>query len=194
MKIDAYYQVLRQLTQEIAVTDKSGKKLNLQLGFEKSIRLINVCAKLGRKLIFIGNGASASISSHMAADFWKNAKIKAMSFNDAALLTCISNDFGYPFVFEKPISVFADAGDILFAISSSGESENILRAVRMARNKNVLVISLSGFKENNPLRKLGNLNFYVSSKKYGHVEVIHHSICHCLLDAIVCVIAKGRKK
>jgi D-sedoheptulose 7-phosphate isomerase len=194
MKIVAYYQILRQLTQGIVVTDRSGKKLNLQSGFEKSIRLINICRKNGRKLMFIGNGASASIASHMAADFWKNGKIKAMAFNDAALLTSISNDFGYPFVFEKPISEFADAGDILFAISSSGESENILRAARMARNKNVLVISLSGFKEDNPLRKLGNVNFYVPFKKYGYVEVIHHSICHCLLDTLVCAITKGRKK
>jgi D-sedoheptulose 7-phosphate isomerase len=194
MKIDAYYQILRQLTQGIVVTDRSGKKLNLQSGFEKTVRLINICRKNGRKLIFIGNGASASIASHMAADFWKNGKIKAIAFNDAALLTSISNDFGYPFVFEKPISAFADAGDILFAISSSGASENILRAVRMARKKHVLVISLSGFKENNPLRKLGHLNFYVPSDKYGYVEVIHHSICHCLLDTLASTVTKERKK
>jgi len=184
-EISSYYETLSWLTQNISVIDKEGKDVDLKLGFEKAIGLITACGKRGKKMMFIGNGASASIASHMAADFWKNGKIRATAFNDAALLTCISNDFGYNRVFEKPISIFADSGDILFAISSSGQSENILRAVKMAQKKNVFVITLSGFKDNNLLRKLGNLNFYVPSKKYGYVEVIHHSICHCLLDMIV---------
>ena len=185
MTITSYYQALRQLTQNIAITDLTKKEIGLETGFHRVIGLINVCRKKGKKLIFIGNGASASISSHMAADFWKNGKIKAMAFNDAAMLTCISNDFGYPFVFEKPLSVFAEKGDILFAISSSGKSENILRAVKIAKRKGLLVVSLSGFKKDNPLRKSGGLNFYVPSMEYGFVEVMHHSICHCILDVII---------
>lgn len=184
-KINLYYGILRRLTKNIAVTDKAKKDLGLRLGLTKAVNLITACGQHDGKLMFIGNGASASISSHMATDFWKNGKIKAISYNDAAMLTCISNDFGYSFVFEKPISVFADSGDILFAISSSGNSENILRGAKTAQKKNALVVTLSGFKENNPLRKLGNLNFYVPSKEYGYVEVMHHSICHCLLDLII---------
>lgn len=184
-KISFYYEMLRKLTQAMVVTDNMGRRLDLESGFQETVCLITACGKRGGKLMFIGNGASASISSHMATDFWKSGKIKAMSFNDAAMLTCLSNDFGYPFVFEKPIGVFADSGDILFAISSSGKSKNILRGVKMAQTRNALVVTLSGFKENNPLRKCGNLNFYVPSNEYGYVEVMHHSICHCLLDLIV---------
>jgi D-sedoheptulose 7-phosphate isomerase len=101
------------------------------------------------------------------------------------LLTCISNDYGYEHVFEKPIEMFAKREDIVFAISSSGESKNIVRGVNAARLKECSVITLSGFKDDNILSTLGDINFYVPSRKYGLVEVIHHSICHCILDTIV---------
>ena len=108
-----------------------------------------------------------------------------MAFNDSALLTCVSNDYGYEHVFEKPVEMFADTGDLLIAISSSGKSQNILRAVGAARLKNAKMITLSGFDEDNPLRSMGDLNFYVPSPSYGPVEVVHHSICHCLLDVVI---------
>ena len=150
------------------------------------------CGRQKGKIIFIGNGASASISSHMAVDFWKNARIKAMAFNDAVLLTCISNDFGYDQVFARPIDVFAHPGDILFAISSSGSSRNIIEAVRAARRRKVKIITFSGFLQNNPLSKLGDLNFYVPASRYGLVEVIHHSLCHYILNLLSD--SKNRKK
>lgn len=178
----------------MVVTDKTGRKIDLQSGFEKVACLITACGKRDGKLIFIGNGASASISSHMAVDFWKNCKIRAMSFNDAALLTCVSNDFGYTRVFAKPIEMFVNPGDILMAISSSGNSENIIRGVRMAQSKGCNVVTLSGFNKDNQLRSLGDVNFYVPSSSYGQVEVIHHSICHCLLDTIVFRMNKGKSK
>jgi len=137
------------------------------------------------KIMFIGNGASAAISSHMSTDFWKNCGIRAIAFNDSSLLTCLGNDYGYKYIFERSIEMFADSGDILVAISSSGESENILRGVNSAKSKECSVITLSGFKDNNPLSSAGDLNFYVPAQEYGIVEVIHHSICHCILDTIV---------
>ena len=142
-------------------------------------------AEANKKLIFIGNGASASISSHMSTDYWKNGGIRAIAFNDSSLLTCISNDYGYKHVFEKPIEMFADTGDILIAISSSGKSENILNGVKAARVKNCHIITCSGFETNNPLRNLGDLNFFVPSKDYGPVEILHLSILHCIVDCII---------
>jgi len=169
----------------VAITDKRVRSLDLQSGFEQAIRLIAACLKRGGKLIFIGNGASASISSHMAVDFWKHAGIKATAFNDPALLTCMSNDYGYEHVFSKPIKMFADRGDLLIAISSSGASANILRASQEARKKGVKVITLTGFSERNPLRKSGDINFYIPADQYSHVEIMHHSICHYLLDIVI---------
>jgi D-sedoheptulose 7-phosphate isomerase len=184
MQISSCYDALRQLTQGIAITDKSGKNIELQSGFEKFVRFVTACGKYGGKLMFIGNGASASISSHMAVDFLKHAGVKAMAFNDPSLLTCMSNDYGYENVFLRPIELFADKRDILIAISSSGRSMNILSAAKAARSKRAKVITLTGFSKTNPLRKYGDLNFYVPVSKYSHVEIMHHSICHYLLDII----------
>jgi len=135
--------------------------------------------------MFIGNGASAAISSHMSTDFWKNGGMRAIAFNDSSILTCIGNDYGYEFLFEKPIEMFAEPGDILMAISSSGSSVNILNGTHAAQRKECKVISFSGFRDDNPLRNLGDINFHVPADEYGPVEIVHHSICHCILDCII---------
>ena len=180
-----YYKSLLALFDCIRVTDKKGHVLDFYEGIEKTAGLIMSRTGSGRKIMFVGNGASAAISSHISTDFWKNGGVKAVAFNDPSLLTCVSNDFGYRHVFEKPIEMFGDKGDILFAISSSGKSENILRAVRSARLKGCDVITLSGFKKDNPLSFLGDFNFYAPLTSYGPVEIAHHSICHCLVDIII---------
>ncbi len=154
-------------------------------GIEKAVHLIMDRAERGNKIIFIGNGASAAISSHMAADFLKNGEINAQCFNDGPLLTCMSNDYGYRHVFERPIEIAACPGDILVAISSSGTSENIVRGVRAGRIKGCSVITMSGFNESNPLFRLGDINFHVPSFQYGPVETVHQFIIHCVLDLIV---------
>jgi D-sedoheptulose 7-phosphate isomerase len=135
-----------------------------------------------KKVMIIGNGGSAGISSHLAVDFWKNGGVKATAFNDSSLLTCISNDYSYEEVFQKPVEMFAEPGDILFAISSSGRSKNILNAVKAAKEKHVTVITLSGFDTSNPLRTLGDINIYTPHHDYGVVEVSHVAIIHSLLN------------
>ncbi len=180
-----YYQNLLRLINSISVSDQEGHVLSFYDGIENVGKLITSRAASGHKVMFIGNGASAAISSHMAADFSKNGNMRAMAFNDVPLLTAVSNDLGYQHVFERPLSMFADEGDVLFAISSSGRSENILRGVQAARAKGCAIITLSGFTSDNPLCSLGDINFYVPSQHYGPVEVIHHSICHSILDVIM---------
>ena len=182
--VEDYYNDLTELTRSIRVTDKEGERIKFSHGIEKVGNLILSQADSGHKLMFIGNGASATISSHMSTDFWKTCGVRAVAFNDSSLLTCLGNDFGYEYIFEKSIEMFADPGDILVAISSSGKSENILRGVNSAKSKDCSVITLSGFKDDNPLSSAGDYNFYVPAQEYGPVEVIHHSICHCILDAI----------
>lgn len=182
---ESYYNDLLTFMNSIRVTNKNGDGFNLYQGIEMAGNLILAQAALRRKMIFIGNGASAAISSHMSTDFWKNGGIRAVAFNDSSVLTCIGNDYGYKHVFEKPIEMFADEGDILIAISSSGKSENILLGVEAARGKQCKVATLSGFSGDNPLSSMGDINFYVPAKAYGPVEILHHSICHCVLDTIM---------
>lgn len=173
------------LLSSIKVTDTNGNKLDIFQSIDSVCNMLRKYSDIGGKVFFIGNGGSAAIASHMAIDFLKNGGIKSGTFNDSALLTCISNDFGYKHVFEKPIEYSADVNDILFAISSSGRSENILRGTDAARLKGCKVITLSGFDEDNPLRSMGDYNFYVPSHEYGPVEVIHQYICHFILDIFI---------
>lgn len=169
----------------VEASDAGGAPLGVEWAFAAAVALLRDQAARHRKLIFIGNGGSASIASHQAVDYWKNGGLRAIAFNDSALLTCVANDFGFPHVFEKPVEMFADPGDILIAISSSGQSENILRGVGAARRQRCHVITLSGFKPDNALRFMGDLNFYAPSTSYGEVEITHLAICHAIVDRII---------
>ena len=167
------------------VTDFEKSSFEFFVGVEKSVNLILNSNARGKKVIFIGNGGSAAVANHKALDFWFTGGIRGLSFSDDALLTCVSNDFGYKNVFARPISMFADSGDVIVAISSSGNSENIIFAVNEAKRLGCSVITLSGFQNDNQLRSLGDLNFYVTSKHYNKVESIHLLICDCILELIV---------
>jgi D-sedoheptulose 7-phosphate isomerase len=180
-----YFKRLAELMDSTAVTDREGRDVGMEDGWQLACGLISRVEKEGRKVMFIGNGGSAGIASHMAIDFWKNGGISATAFNDPSLLTCIGNDYGYEHVFEKPVEQFGQEGDLLIAISSSGRSRNIILGVEAARKRNCGVITMSGFGEDNNLRTLGDINFYVSSGAYGPVEVIHQALCHCLLDSVM---------
>jgi D-sedoheptulose 7-phosphate isomerase len=182
--VETYFHDLKSLIDGVVVTNQAGSGLDFFLGIRDTAALIAQQARAGHKMLFIGNGASAAISSHMATDFWKTGGMRAMAFNDGALLTCMGNDYGYGQVFAKPIEMFADPGDVLIAISSSGQSPNILLGAQAARQKACQIVTLSGFKPDNPLRSLGDFNFYAPAQTYGPVEIVHHSICHCLLDMI----------
>ncbi|OHB89209.1 MAG: hypothetical protein A3D89_00400 [Planctomycetes bacterium RIFCSPHIGHO2_02_FULL_52_58] len=183
--ITRYFSQLGSLFKETQVTDAKGAPLELSQGIGEAIHLIQSQSARGKKIIFIGNGGSSSIASHQATDFLKNGGIKAIAFTDPSLLTCVSNDLGYPRVFEVPIKMLAEGEDVLVAISSSGRSENILRGVEAARGKGCEVITMSGFTSDNPLRKTGRLNFYVPSDSYGYVEISHLTLCHCILDMMM---------
>jgi len=137
----------------------------------------------GGKVYFIGNGGSAAIASHMAIDWFNAGGFSALAFNDPASLTCLANDYHYRNVFKKPLERFVKPEDILFAISSSGESASITWAASAVRHI-CTVVTLSGFEPSNELRQIGHFNFYVPSKKYGIVETAHLAILHSLLDGI----------
>lgn len=180
-----YFEDLAAVTQAVEATVGSDRLVSLSEGLDQAIRIITASTGTGRKLIFIGNGGSAAIASHQAVDYWKNGGMRAVAFNDSSLLTCVGNDYGYGHVFEKPVEMFADPGDVLIAISSSGQSENILRGSRAALTKGCTLLTMSGFKPDNPLRKLGAVNFYAPSVSYGFVEISHLALCHCLVDTII---------
>lgn len=135
-------------------------------------------------IFFLGNGGSNSICSHMMEDFMKLAGYRTYAFSDAALITCYANDFGYEQAMAEWLKVFFTANDLLVAISSSGESKNILNAVHYARSKGGKVITLSGFRKENSLKQLGDINFHIDVSSYGIAECYHQVILHIILDSL----------
>ena len=138
-----------------------------------------------KRLIVIGNGGSAAIALHSLVDFANAGGLKTVDLFSPSLLTCMANDYGYENVFSKPIEILAEKGDVLFAISSSGQSPNIIKACESALALKCLLVTFSGFSMDNPLRKLGHLNFYVPSTHYGFVELAHQALLHCILDLFI---------
>jgi D-sedoheptulose 7-phosphate isomerase len=183
--IPKFFLELAEMLGRVEASDRAGAAVAYDEAIRRATDLVSGQTGAGRKVIFVGNGGSAAIASHQAVDYWKNGGMRAVAFNDSSLLTCVGNDFGYPHVFEKPVAMFADAGDVLMAISSSGRSENILRAVAAGESAGCRVVTLSGFHPDNPLRSRGELNFYVPSDSYGYVEITHLAVCHCIVDTII---------
>ncbi len=135
-----------------------------------------ICQKAkvsGNKLIFAGNGASASISSHAATEFTQHAKVRSVCFNDHNLITAFANDYGYENWVARALEAYADSGDVVVLISSSGCSPNIVKAANFAKNKNLRVVSFTGFSPENPLRKIGEPSLWVDSTAYNVVECTH---------------------
>lgn len=157
--------------------------------YEEMINLIcNILFSIKKNkntIYFIGNGGSAGIAVHMTADFLKNGGIKTHGMFDVSTITCLGNDFGYEYIFSKQLEIAAKKNDILIAISSSGNSQNIINAVEVARENECKIITFTGFKENNKLRQMGDYNVYVPSMEYGIVESIHNMILQQIVDEFV---------
>lgn len=133
----------------------------------------------------MGNGGSSAIASHMTADFMKNGGMNTYSLYDNAVTTCMGNDYGYEYIFSRPMEFLVKRDDLVVAISSSGNSRNILNAVETAVRKGAEVITFTGFEPDNKAKQMGNINVYVPSRKYGIVESIHNLILQQIVDMIM---------
>lgn len=148
-----------------------------------------------KKVILAGNGGSAAMASHCAVDFTKNAGIRCINFNEADLITCFANDFGYEWWLQRALEHYADAGDLVVLISSSGKSPNMLNAARYARETGLRLVTFTGFAGDNPLKTLGHLNFWVPSRAYNLIEMTHHVWLLAVCDSIIgCAEYPARKE
>ena len=140
----------------------------------------------GKKILIFGNGGSAAIASHFSVDLTKNASLRCINCNEADLITCFSNDYGYDRWVEKAVDFYGNEGDLLIVISSGGSSKNMLNGVKAARKGNFkAVVTLSGFAEDNPLRQLGDINLWINSRAYNFVENIHQVWLLAIVDLII---------
>ena len=158
----------------------------LKLDEFKVIEICKIISKILKKntVFCIGNGGSASISNHFVCDLVKGFNYKkkfsmiSLSSN-IEMITAISNDISYEDIFSFQISKYAKKGDLLFAISSSGKSKNIINAIKEAKKKSIKTISLTGF-DGGVAMKLSDYNINIDSKNYGVIEDMHSFIMHAI--------------
>ena len=180
----AYSDYCRKLWNCLAGIETTRQKPLLESAFDDCIVLLHDVRERQSTVHLIGNGGSAAVVMHAETDFIKACGIRADSHGKLSLMTAYANDCGYEHVYADVLRKKMDPDDVLIAVSSSGKSRNILNAVKEARARECTVLTLSGFKPNNPLRSMGDINFYVPSTDYGHVELTHAAILHCLTDRL----------
>lgn len=135
-------------------------------------------------LLIVGNGGSASVAAHFALDCVNALGFRARTFNQAELVTCLANDYGYEHWVRKALERFADERDLLVLISSSGESPNMLNAASAARQIGLGLLTLTGFHSDNALRQLGDVNLWVDSNCYNTVEMVHQIWLLAMIDKL----------
>lgn len=173
-----YLNRLTKACETVIVTNRNGEILRND---EALVKVIDELDEGGERIVVIGNGGSAAIASHVVADL-SSKRIDATALNDVSNLTRCGNDFGYENVYSNQMPL---AGDVLVAISSSGNSWNIRKAVLEARHLRYrTVVTFSGFDEKNPLRQMGDFNFWVPAEQYGIVELTHQIYLHRITDGI----------
>ena len=184
--LDHFSNVLHQHV----ITDKDNRILLPDVALNDIIKSFQQIKQTGKTMYLIGNGGSSGIISHTAVDLINSCKMKAYPITDHSLITCMANDNGYENVFSKPLSTIFHDGDGLIAVSSSGASQNIINAVHSCASKKPFILTLSGFSENNPLRRLGNFNLWLPITDYGIVEIGHALLLHWITDSFKALINK----
>ena len=171
--------------------DKYFKLYKAALELDVQSQLIdfkNLCMKVRHddaKLMIAGNGASASIASHAALDFTKQAKVRSMAFNDHNLITAFSNDYGYENWISEAIRAYGKKQDVVVLISSSGNSPNVVKAAKTSKDLGYKVVTFSGFNSSNELKQYGDINFWINSKAYNIIESVHGIWMFAVVDLLV---------
>ena len=132
-----------------------------------------------------GNGGSASTASHISTDLTKNAKVKAMTFNDVNLITCFSNDYGYENWLKAAVKYYVKSNDLVILLSVSGESKNLINAANLCKKRKIKLITITGANKKNSLSKKGIINYWVNSKAYNIVETVQMLILVSIVDKII---------
>ena len=149
------------------------------------VQRIREVKKKNAQVFIFGNGGSAAIASHAVVDLNKAAGVKSLCFTDPSLLTCFANDFGYENAYAQALKHHGTSNDLVIVISSSGQSENMIRVAKMAKQLSCGLVTFSGFASDNLLKSMGSENFYCPSMKYNMVENTHQVWLLAIIDAFI---------
>ena len=166
---------------------KESKILTKQI--QKAVFLISNCLDKGNKVLIFGNGGSAADAQHMAAEFIGRYKLKRKSLPaialtaDTSVITAISNDYGFEEVFARQCESLVQKGDIIFAISTSGKSKNVLVGIKIAREKGAKIIALSG-KNVKQFKLLSDLIISIPSNDTPRIQEGHRIVIHIICELV----------
>ncbi|WP_108869573.1 SIS domain-containing protein [Aquimarina aquimarini] len=179
---EKYFDSIKQGLEETRYTI-GGENTDKTNFFNQLLERTHVAKQKNGRIFFIGNGASAAFSNHMALDWSKNGGVLAKSLSDSALLTALSNDYSYDKAFVEYLKIEKiNSDDLVATISSSGNSSNIISVLNYCKENNIPTLGLSGLKENNKSADIADFSLYVPRKTYGLVECIHQIFLHLWLD------------
>jgi len=154
---------------------------------EKMADMIIDCFKRGNKVMLCGNGGSAADSQHIAAEFvnkfmMNRRPLPAISLtNDMSILTSVSNDYGFEHVFEKQVEALGRKNDVLIALSTSGKSKNVIKAVEKARKMRLKIIALTG---KDGIATKTDLCLKIQSKQTPRIQEAHITALHIVCDLV----------
>jgi len=184
LSLAARADAFRGILASTEVTDAKGNRIDVEEALSRLLELLRTVRSRKASLYIVGNGGSAAVASHSVVDFLKVGGIRAFTLTDVSVLTAMANDVSYAESFEQVLAVHTLPDDVLIAISSSGNSPNIIKAAAKVKELGGTVVTLSGFAPDNSLRSRGDYNVWLDARDYGMVEAGHQFILHVLIDRL----------
>lgn len=179
-----YHQQLQEVLQQCCVTDQYEQALSLQEGnIRLQERFLKTKEQKGKALL-LGNGGSLPTLCHMQRELQERAEMRATLFSHSFLFSSLGHAEEGLAAYEKQVQFWGEPRDFLFAISRSGSSEGILRATAAAQEMGMEVMTLTGGSSSNPLRQVGDLNFFLPTAHLGMIELAQATFCRYFTDLL----------
>lgn len=182
-----------------SIEAKQNAARSIQPSVEKAINFLTTAFNSGNKILICGNGGSAADSQHFAAEFtgryeMERTPLPAIALTtDTSALTAIGNDYSFDVIFSKQVEALGNNGDILFGISTSGNSLNVIKAIEIAHSKGMKIITLTG-KNGGKIAKIlkdTDVNICVPVNRTARIQEVHLLVLHTICDAVDNVLFKG---
>jgi D-sedoheptulose 7-phosphate isomerase len=181
-------QIADHFNEALEILQKFNTVANLEKISEASNLMVNAL-KNGGKIISCGNGGSMCDAMHFAEELsgrYRNDRpaLAALSISDPSHISCVGNDYGYDFIFSRYLEALGNSGDVLLAISTSGNSKNVLNAIEVARKKGIKVVALTG-KDGGKIAAVCDMEIRAPHSDYAdRAQEIHIKVIHSLIDSI----------
>jgi D-sedoheptulose 7-phosphate isomerase len=189
IKLNDMEKIKNEIKESIQVKSAILNDQNLLIKIDEVCKIVVDTYNKGNKTIFAGNGGSAADSQHLAAEFVSRFYFDRPGLNslalttDTSILTAVGNDYGYENLFSRQIEAVANKGDVYFAISTSGNSPNIIKSIKAAKNKGVITVGLTGNKKNK-MSDLCDITISVPSASTPRIQESHILIGHIICGIV----------